>query len=79
MTNPNDLAFPGPFWHDGPTKRELAAIHANIPWETAHERLAFNNQIANIRRLTDEEVAAYRAKLMVIQADALITELAKEK
>lgn len=78
-----DPAFPvstiDGFTVHGLSKLELATIHANISWDAAHERLALSKGDEPFPLLSVEEISAYRAKMMVIQAKALIAELAKEK
>lgn len=62
----------------GISKREYFAINSSIPWEAAAKNLD-GNFPERKGTFTISDVAEYRARMMVAQADALIVELNREQ
>lgn len=75
MKNADKPAFPhteNTFQNkNGLTKREYFAAMADIPWNAILETLS----IQGIHNPTVQQVLRYRAKLKLIEADALLAEL----
>lgn len=78
-TNEQGVRYPESF---GMTKREWLAGMANVPWNAVIDAINNKREAAGqstLHPIRNDELLEYRAKLMVLQADALLEELSKSK
>lgn len=66
---------------NGLTKREWLAGMADVPWNAVIDAISQHREAmgqSSLHPIRNDELLEYRAKLMVLQADALLAELAKK-